>query len=1116
MTSAGYLRFPHIEANLVTFVAADDVWLAPAAGGRAWRFTADQAAAGWPRLSPGGGHLAYVSSKDGGPEVYVASVDDGGAQRLSHWGAPMARVCGWTGDGEVLAISPAGQPFLDHMRARVLGTGLSGELGAERILPFGPVSDVSAWDGQTALLTGTWGRDMAYWKRYRGGTAGRLWVGSGLNAAAAGTFRRVLADIGGQLGSPMIVGGRLAFLSDFEGTGNVYSVAAAGTGLRRHTDHDGWYARQASTDGRRVIYSCGGELWLLDGLDADPVRLDIVLGTPAAGRAPRLITAADHLGSLSVDRSGRASAVEVRGTVHWLTHRDGPARTLAAVPGARARFPQVLGTAGDVVWATDEDGTDALAIGGAPGAGFATARRLAAGQVGRVQSLAAAPDGRAVAVAAQDGHLWLVDVASGQVRELGASGNGAIKGLAWSPDSAWLAWSEPTNHPADPGGLALRKLRIARVADGEVTDATDGRFIDTDPVFSLDGRYLAFLSRRSFDPIYDAHFFDLSFPYGARPYLLPLQAATPSPFGPELAGRPVSGEDEDMAGDDAAGSTAGDGSLPGDSSAGHGEGGKDRGAAGTAPVVVETDGLAGRIVTLPVQESRYSRLRAVKGGLAWLREPVKGELGLGGTAPDDDAPRPSLERFDFAKRAATELASEADWFEASGDGTKLVISDRGKLTVVPADRKTDADNDDDEIAIDRGRARFSADPPALWQQAYDEAFRIMRHDYWVADMADVDWDAVREEYRPLLDRIASQDDFSDLLWEVFGEFGTSHAYAHGPGGDHRSAGNVPGVLGADLERDGGTWRVTRAVPGDASDPRARAPLAAPGAGVAAGDAILAVDGRPVGPQGPGPLLLGTAGKPVALTIGPAGGGEPRQVPVVPLRSDLRLRYLDWVGNKRAQVHELSGGRAGYVHVPDMVSEGWADFLRDLRSEILLDALIVDVRSNSGGHTSELVIEKLNRHVIGWDNRRGMQPGTYPDGAPRGPIVALADEFAGSDGDIVTAAIQALELGPVVGTRTWGGVIGYDEEHELVDGTKMTVPRLSFWFESSGWGVENYGVDPDVEVLMSPADWAADRDTQLETAVRLALAALEDHPAARPPDVTTRPSRRRPRLPPRAG
>jgi tricorn protease len=1109
MTSAGYLRFPHIQSDLITFVAGDDVWLAPAAGGRAWRFTADQATAQWPRLSPGGGHLAWVSSRDGGPEIYAAGVDDGATQRLTYWAAPTARVCGWTGDGEVLAISAAGQPFGDQMRARVLGTDLAGGLGAERILPFGPVSDISSGDGRTALLTGTWGQDMAHWKRYRGGTAGKLWVGDGLDGGAASTFRRVLAGIGGQLGSPMIVGNRVAFLSDYEGTGNIYSVAADGTGLRRHTDHDGWYARQASTDGRRVVYSCGGELWMLDGLDAEAVRLDIVLGTPADGRAPRLITAADHVGSLSVDKSGRASAVEVRGTVHWLTHRDGPARVLAAVPGTRARFPQVLGTAGDVVWATDEDGTDALAIGGAPAAGPATVRRLAAGQVGRIHSLAAAPDGSAVAVAAQDGHLWLVDVGTGQVRQLASSDNGAVNGLAWSPDSAWLAWSEPTDHPADPGGLALRKLRLARVADGEVADATDGRFIDTDPVFSLDGKYLAFLSRRSFDPIYDAHFFDLSFPYGARPYLVPLQAAAPSPFGPELDGRPASSGDEEKAG----GSPATDRSSPANGSDGRGEAGQDK---GLAPVVIDTDGLAGRVVTLPVPESRYSRLRPVKGGLAWLREPVKGELGLGGAAPDDDAPRPSLERFDFAKRTVTELASDADWFEASGDGTKLVISDRGKLTVGPADRKADPDNDDDKIVIDRSRARFSADPPALWQQAYAEAFRIMRHDYWVADMADVDWDAVREEYRPLLDRIASQDDFTDLLWEVFGELGTSHCYARSPARENKNAANVPGILGADLGRDGDIWRVTRTVLGEASDPRARAPLAAPGAGIAAGDAILAVDGRPVGPQGPGPLLLGTAGKPVALTIGPASGGEPRQVAVVPLRSDSRLRYLDWVRHKRAQVHELSGGRAGYVHVPDMVSEGWADFNRDLRSEMLHDAVIVDVRSNGGGHTSELVIEKLNRHVIGWDSRRGMQPGTYPADAPRGPLVALADEFAGSDGDIVTAAIQSLQLGPVVGTRTWGGVIGYDDYHELVDGTKMTVPRLSFWFATSGWGVENHGVDPDVEVLMTPADWAADRDTQLETAVRLALAALEERPAARPPDVTTRPSRRRPPLPPRAG
>ena len=512
-------------------------------------------------------------------------------------------------------------------------------------------------------------------------------------------------------------------------------------------------------------------------------------------------------------------------------------------------------------------------------------------------------------------------------------------------------------------------------------------------------------------------------------------------------------------------------------------------------------------------EARYSGLRAVKNGLAWLREPVTGELGIGGAQPADDKPRPVLERFDIAQRDVCELADEVDWFEASGDGTRLVTSDHGKLTVIPAERKADDDNPDDKIEIDRSRARFLLDPPAMWRQAYAEAGRIMRHDFWVPDMADVDWDAVQDEYRPLLDRITTGSEFVDVLWEIFGELGTSHAYAFAPDGGTPAAG--PGLLGADIERSGDAWRLTRVVRGDTSDPRARAPLAAPGAGIAAGDVLLAVDGRAVGPDGPGPLLTGAAGKPVELTVAPADGSRPRSVPVVPLRSDTRLRYLDWVSAKRAQVRELSGGRIGYLHVPDMVSQGWADFHRDLRTEMLRDALIVDVRGNTGGHTSQLVVEKLARKVIAWDVRGGLMPSTYPEDAPRGPVVAVTDECSGSDGDIVTGAIRLLRLGPVVGARTWGGVIGYDNVHELIDGTQITVPRLAFWFEEYGWGVENHGVDPDVEVIMSPDDWAAERDTQLETAVRLALEALQQRPAVRPPDPRTRPSKRRPPLPSRS-
>jgi tricorn protease len=1158
VVAPGYLRFPHVSRDLVTFVAADDVWLAPLGGGRAWRFTADEASAMTPRFSADGTQLAWVSSKDGGPEVYQAGLADGVSTRLTYWGTDWARVCGWTPAGEVLAVSPVAQPFQHYSWARALSTPASGQsagAGAERLLPLGPVGDVSLDDAMVAVLNGTLGgfqADLASWKRYRGGTAGRLWLGPAAAvlsgqpgqgepgqhepgdqdvAAPRQPFRRLLADLpGGHFASPMMVRGRLAFLSDHEGTGNIYSCAPDGTDLRRHTDHDGWYARQASTDGQRIVYACGGELWLLADLDrAEPERLEFLLGSPASARAPRLISADDHVGSLSVDSAGTASAVEVRGTVHWLTHRDGPARALSVLPGARARYPQVLGNGGLVVWATDADGSDALEIGGGePPAGSATtARRLAAGQLGRVSGLAAAPDGSAVAVAAHDGRLFVVDVASGGVRELAASGNGRVTGMAWSPDSAWLAWSEPSAQPGGMGELSLRRLRLARIAGSEVIDVTDGRFTDADPVFSHDGKYLAFLSRRSFDPIYDAHVFDLSFPYGARPFLLPLQASTPSPFGPLIGGRPIGAADArepDSGGTNHQESSGQSASAGQSASSGQSASTAPDGAKQVPQVSIDAENIGDRIVALPVPEGRYSRLRAVKGGLAWLREPLAGNLGIGGARPTDDAPRPVLERFDFDRREATDLRDDVDWFEASKDGTRLVVSDRGRLTVIPGGRKAAGDDPDDKVSIDGSRARFMADPAALWQQAYDEAFRIVRHDFWVADMAGVDWDGVQEEYRPLLDRITSPAEFADVLWEVFGELGTSHAYVIPAGQSAGGGGSQLGLLGADLERTPGGWRVTRVVRGESSDPRADSPLAAPGVGIAAGDLLVAIDGRPVGPDGPGPLLTGAAGKPVELTVAPADSAgspagsdrQPRRVAVVPLSNDRRLRYQDWVSRKRAEVRELSGGRVGYLHVPDMVSEGWADFHRDLRSEMLHDALVVDVRGNSGGHTSQLVVEKLARRVIAWDVSRGLLPSTYPEDAPRGPLVALADECAGSDGDIVTAAIRILRLGPVVGARTWGGVIGFDDWHELVDGTRMTVPRLAFWMEGSGWGVENYGVDPDVEVIPAPDDWAAGRDVQLDVAVRLSLEALQDRPAVRPPDPRERSSRRRPPLPPRAG
>ncbi|MER6674680.1 S41 family peptidase [Streptomyces sp. NPDC000983] len=1057
---AAYLRFPHVHGELVAFTAEDDVWLAPLDGGRAWRVSADNMPVTLPRISPDGTTVAWTSSRDGAPEVHTAPVDGGPATRLTYWGA-RTRVRGWTPDGHVLATSNRGRASRDRTWAH--SVPLDG--GPATTLPYGIVGDV-AHGPHTVLLSAVMSLEAAHWKRYRGGRAGKLWI----DRDGDGEFVRLHEELDGNIEYPVWAGDRIAFLSDHEGVGALYSSLADGSGLRRHTPLDqGFYARHAAGDGTRVVYASAGELWLLDDLDgAEPRRLDIRLGGQRTDRRPHPVNAARWFGAAAPDRTARGSAVLVRGSVHWVTHRSGPARALAAEPGVRARKPRTFRVEGEewVVWVTDAEGDDALefapATGLAPGA---TPRRLAAGRLGRVLDLAVAPDGSRAAVASHDGRVLIVERESGEVREVDRSEDGDAGGLVFSPDSAWLAWSHPGPSP-------LSQLRLANTTDLSVTEATPLRFQDYAPAFTQDGKHLAFLSARSFDPVYDEHVFDLAFVAGSRPYLITLAATTPSPFGPQRHGRPFDAPDRDETPD----------------------------SEGTPATRIDLEGLADRIVPFPVEAARYTDLRAAKDGVLWLRHPVTGELGASRAAPDDPDPKTELERYDLVQQRVEHLAADADHFEVSGDGKRVLLWTDGRLKVVPSDRRASGDEDSDSnITVDLGRIRQSVDPAAEWRQMYEESGRIMRDHFWRPDMSGVDWDGVLDRYRPVLDRLATHDDLVDLLYEVQGELGTSHAYVIPRGG---SGGPRQGLLGADISRGAdGTWRIDRILPSETSDPQARSPLAAPGVAARAGDAIVAVGGVPVDPvTGPGPLLVGTAGRPVELTVSPAGGGELRHAVVVPLADEEALRYHDWVADRRAHVHERSGGRLGYLHVPDMQAPGWAQIHRDLRIEVAREGLIVDIRENRGGHTSQLVVEKLARRVSGWSVPRGMRPASYPEDAPRGPVVAVADEFSGSDGDIVNAAIKALGIGPVVGTRTWGGVVGIDSRYRLVDGTLITQPKYAFWLEGYGWGVENHGVDPDIEVVQRPQDHAAGRDAQLDEAVRLALEALAERPASTPPEL----------------
>ncbi|MEU1037344.1 S41 family peptidase [Streptomyces sp. NPDC005907] len=1091
-TAPGYLRFPHLSGDLLCFAAEDDLWVAPLEGSaRAWRLTVDRTKVGHPRFSPDGRHIAYTSWRSLVPEIHLAPVGGGPGRRLTYWGSADTRVCGWAppdkdGNCHVLAVASHGQPFSYFTWAYSVPT--DGDPGGR--LPWGPVSDIQVADldgeRRTLLLTGTPPHEPAAWKRYRGGATGRLWLHG----------QRILAGLGGHLHSPMFVGGRIAFLSDHEGIGNLYSCAYDGSGLRRHTDHDAFYARHAASDGTRVVYQCAGDLWLVDDLGAGsvPRRLDVRLGGPRAGRRRYQVPAAQHVDGISVDETGRAGAVVVRGSLYWLTHRDGPARTIADTPGVRVRLPEMLGSGGQVAYVTDADGEDAVEIAHLPRAtGDRAPRRPATGDLGRVLELVSDPRGERLAVASHDGRVLLIDATeepeeAGDTAATGASGvvelvrsdNGPVRDLAFSPDGCWLTWSHPGI------GRSLRQIKLARIKDGLVVDVTNGRFEDENPVFTRDGRYLAFLSWRGFDPVYDVHTGDLSFPLGCRPYLVPLSSATPSPFALNPDGRPVAGGLDPV-----------------------GDGPDDGGTA-----TVEIEGLESRVTPFPVTASKYSALHPVAGGgLVWLRWPISGALGETFANPDDTTGRPTLEHFSIAKAKKSELVGHLDFFAVSGDGTRLVVADEDDLRAVPATESGDADS---TVWIDLRRILHEVDPPAEWRQAYAEAGRIIRAYFWDPGMCGIDWDAVLAQYRPLVERVASPDEFADLLREVLGELATSHAYVtaarrnEGPAHYQRRQ----GLLGANFVRREGRWILKRILPGDSSDSKARSPLA--GSGIREGAVLTHVDGRPVDPvAGPYPLLAGAGGTTVELTFTPAeGGGRPRRVAVVPLTDERPLRYQDWVAKRREVVREAGGGRCGYLHIPDMGGSGWAQFNRDLRMEVSRPALIVDVRGNAGGHISELVVETLTRRILGWDLTRDARPVSYASNAPRGPVVALADEATSSDGDMITAAFKLLKLGPVVGERTWGGVVGMTGRHRLGDGTVITVPMNAAWFDAYGWSVENHGVRPDLEIPRTPLDWAEGRHAQLDDAVQLALELLAGRPAASPPDLSDVPDRARPPLPPR--
>lgn len=1064
MTS-GYLRYPHIHGDQVVFVADDDLWLTTVAGGRAYRLTSERTPVRSPRFSPDGTKIAYVLGEKGNQDLWVLDLD-GGRRRLTWLSARNMQVSGWADDDHILLAS------MHNEALRALSWMYSVSLtGAMERKPWGPAMSAAVHaDGRVAVVSPNF-RGPEAWKRYRGGMVNRVWV----SIADGKDWSRVLGQETASLTGATWWRDRLIFTSDLGAKlpkrageqAQVWSVRPDGTDLRNHTHHtfEQGYCRDATTDGQRVIYHARGRIYWLANLDSKPRELQVklALGAPDV----QTIEGVEHLESVAPDHGGDGSLLAWRGQAWFLTHRSGPARALSDLPGVRIREAIPLGNSGKGIWATDAEGEDCLEIVQLDGDG--DPRRICHGALGRVLALAASRDGNRVAVASHDGSVHAVDVTAGSSRRVGVSASGEATGLTFSPCGRYLVWREGLRGEGHVGRLVGYDL-----TEGKSFTLTRGRFNDFSPTFSLDGKYLWFLSSRNIDPTYDELGFDLNFTNTVRPFVIPLRAEDPAPFGPSADGWAISDGDE----------------------------GDKKGAEHHRPEgdetkqetpVLDLDGAEDRMVPLPVAAGRYDQLMATANGVAWRKlHPYSGVLGSG-WLPGSEL-KDSVELFDLTQRKVSTVVESCDDVAMSGDGKQLVVRNGEDLWVQAADAKPD--DDDARITVDLSRLRRTQQPRDEWRQMFDENARLMRDHFWREDMDGVDWARVCASYRPLIERIATHDDLVDVLGEVVAELNTSHAYvipASG-GGDQKVA-----WLGAEFRRNSkGEIVISRILDGESSDPTARSPLRAAGVAARPGDVILAVDGR-LTAEAPdmNALLVGAAGKPVELTL--VRGRMKRRVAVVPVECEGPLRYHEWVASRAARVEKRSNGRVGYLHVPNMMAQGWAEFHRLIDEACAKEAVIVDVRYNGGGHTSALVLERLTRKVIGWTiGRHFREAQAYPFQGMRGPVVFVTNPYAGSDGDIITAAAQNLKLGPVVGERSWGGVVGIDGRFELVDGTAVTQPRYGFSFDKQGFGVENHGTDPDIPVELSPADWESGVDKQLDVAIAEALARLGKQAAAKPP------------------
>ncbi len=1067
---ARVLRFPAIYGDQVVFSAAGDLYTVPAAGGIARKLTTYEGYEAFARFSPDGGSIAFTAEYDGNREVYVMPAEGGIPRRLTYTASlgrddisdrmgPNNIVMGWTNDGRSIVFRSRMREWDDFIGQLYL-VPAAGGTPVQLPLPRGGFCSFSPDDQKLAYNRVF--REFRTWKRYRGGMADDIWVYDFKTKKTENITNNAAQDI-----IPMWSGDKIYFLSDRDELKrmNLYSYDIATRQTAKLTDFRDFDIKFPSLGPRAIVFENGGTIYRFDLAAGRAEKVPVMIADDMVSGRARLAKVADRVTNFEIAPDGKRALFGARGEVFTVPAKFGNTRNLTNSAGVHERDSKWSPDGKWIAYISDKTGEDEIWI--MPQDGKGTAQQVTSGADTYKYQIFWSPDSRKLLWSDKLLRLNYIDIAKKETVVAAKAEAGEIRDYVWSPDSRWLAFARPESE-------GLTKVYLYSLDTKAASEVTDGWYSSSDPSFSADGKYLFFVSDRDFNPVFSRVEYNFAYLALSRIYLVTLAAETKSPFEPKsdevgTEPQPEKSQSAAVAPDKKAGAKA--------PAAQPAEAKKD------VTVKVYLEGIKSRTVGLPVAVADYRSIASVGDTIYYQ--------SMGADR------QPVLKMFDLTEKKETELGP-VNGYEISADRKKMLVGREGSYAIIDLPKAPIKI----EEKLDLSQMEMTVDLRAEWNEIYQECWRQMKYFFYVPNMGGVDWAALRLRYQPLAEAVNHRADLTYVIGELIGELSTGHTYVGG--GDMPALPKIKvGLLGARLEREPktGYYLVAKIYRGQNWKRSLRSPLTEIGVGVKEGEYILGVDGVSASAMADiYAALYGKAGKQVVLKVGPRPEEKgSREVVVVPVETENELVYHTWVEENIDKVAAATGGRVGYIHIPDMGVPGLNEFVQHYYPQLRKKALIVDVRGNGGGSVSPLIVERLRREIAFMEMARNTRPFPDPGGMLVGPKVCLINEFSASDGDIFPYRFKKYGLGKVIGKRTWGGVVGIRGSLPIVDGGFLNRPEFApFAADGTGWIMEGIGVEPDIEVDNDPAREYAGIDDQLNKAIEVILEELKTREVTLPP------------------